>query len=171
MSLSNLRRRTWAALLGLGAITAWGAWRWRTPPDRPALDEHASLRAWVDTLLPADGPMPGALALGVADRIEAAAPAGSPAAAVLAAGLGWVQQQAQARGATGLAQLDEAAREALVAQAAASPPGSAARVFFQSTLDDTLYHHYADPRSWAGLGYDGPPQPRGFTDHERPPPA
>lgn len=156
-------------MLGLGVFTGWGAWRWRAIPAPAALDERASLRAWVDTLLPADGPVPGALAVGVADRIEAAAAPGSHAAALLSAGLAWVQAQAVARGASGLAQLDEAAREAIVAQAAASTPGSAARVFFQSTLDDTLYHHYADPRSWAGLDYDGPPQPRGFPEHEHAP--
>lgn len=171
MNFSILRRRTWAALAGLGAVTAWSAWRWRVSATPPVLDARASLRAWVDTLLPADGPMPGALVVGVAERIEAAATPGSEAEVRLAAGLAWVQAQAVAHGAIGLAQLDEAAREAIVARAAASAPGSAARVFFQSTLDDTLYHHYADPRSWVGLGYDGPPQPRGFADHQRPPQA
>ncbi len=36
--------------------------------------------------------------------------------------------------------------------------------FFALVRDDTFEAVYGDPRSWAALGYDGPPQPRGYWD-------
>jgi len=36
--------------------------------------------------------------------------------------------------------------------------------FFALLRDDTFEAVYGDPRSWSALGYDGPPQPRGYWD-------
>ncbi len=36
--------------------------------------------------------------------------------------------------------------------------------FFALARDDTFEAVYGDPRSWPALGYDGPPQPRGYWD-------
>ena len=60
--------------------------------------------------------------------------------------------------------MSEIERGEIVTLAAGAALGSAARTFFQATLDDALFHAYADPRAWANLGYVGPPQPIGFMD-------
>lgn len=154
-----------------GAVVTWIGWR-RRPPEPPtarAFDAQPTLQAWVDTLLPAEGDAPGAVALGVPAHIAAAAASSAPMSGLLMQGLAWADEQARSLGAAGFAGASAELRARVVAIAEASPPGSVPLTFFQSTLDDTVYHHYGDPRSWPALGYDGPPQPRGFTDHTRAP--
>lgn len=132
-------------------------------PDRDAL------RAWVDTLLPAEGAAPGALATGVAERIAAAAQSNGAYGRLLVAGLAWADAEARRDGVARFAALPAGGREAIVSRAEAAPAGTTPRTFFQATLDDVHYHHWADPRSWPALGYAGPPQPAGFMDHGEPP--
>lgn len=166
-------RRLWLVAAGTltlaaGLATTW--WRRQAATTTPVAAGSAdTLRAWIDTLLPADGLAPGALALGVAERIAAAASGHAAYGRLLAAGQAWAEQQARESGAASFAALPAAAREALVERAERSPAGSTPRVFFQATLDDTHYHHWSDPRSWPALGYAGPPQPAGFMDHDRAP--
>lgn len=179
-------RRRWLASVGVTTLAAGLAAAWwqresattskplDTPvganrPDATAPLPADRLAAWVDTLLPADGAAPGALATGVAERIVVAAQANASYRELLVAGLAWANARAQRSGAASFEALPAAGRASVVAQAEAEPAGSTPRVFFQATLDDTHFHHWADPRSWAELGYPGPPQPAGFMDHAEPP--
>ncbi len=164
-------RRRWlvGGVVGAG-IVALGSW-WHRRRSNPSarVDRLQGLEAWVDTLLPADGELPGAIALGAHQAIEASGRRNATLGALHAAGLDWADAQARSHGAPAFAALTRAQREDVVARAQHSPEGSAPRVFFQSTLDDTFFLHYSDPRSWPALGYDGPPQPRGFPDHAQAP--
>lgn len=164
------RRRLLAAggVLALAALLQrwWAGRRDIAPAAAPPL---STLQAWVDLLVPADGDAPGALALGVDRQIAEAARANPTLAALMRAGLEWADEQARQGGGSGFAALDRSRREQIVARAQASPAGSTPRVFFQSTLDDTLYHHYGDARSWPAVGFDRPPQPVGYPDHGEPP--
>ena len=160
---------TGASLL-VSAFAWWQGRKYRSPLiDTPA--SQATLRAWIDTLVPAEPDFPGALALGVAERIERAIQLEPAYAKLRAQALAWVDDRVRESGGTYFADLALEQRNQIVAMAAASAPGSAPRTFFQATLDDALFHTYADQRSWGGLGYAGPPQPLGFPDFATAPKA
>ena len=137
---------------------------------KPALDDDPlkALAPYLDTLLPADE-SPAASALGVDRRLIDKAAGDAGYRRLLVDGCGWLDRAARRLGAADFAALPERRREALVALIADAAPGSAHRIFFETTRWDALFHYYARPESWAGLGYDGPPQPAGFPDHDRPP--
>lgn len=148
----------------LAAVSAWWLARKHRAPTTDAPASQAALRAWIDTLVPAEPDFPGALALGVAERIDLAIQQQPAYAKLSAEALAWVDARALEAGGRRFADLAPEQRNHVVTAAAASAPGSAARTFFQATLDDTLFHTYADQRSWVGLGFAGPPQPLGFPD-------
>lgn len=166
-------RRQILALLGTSLLIPLLSWwpRRKTPMSATPASRQADLRAWVDTLLPAEPNFPGGLALGVAEQI-ATTIAREPAYAKLTQ-QAWIWLDARVReaGSDVFSELPASQRHDLVAAAAASAPGSTPRTFFQATLDDALFHAYADPRAWAGLGYAGPPQPIGFPEHAAAPKA
>jgi len=124
----------------------------------------ATLRAYVDTLIPADE-APGAVELGVADGMLADTVPESTYDRLLLEGCAWLDEQAKARGARSFTKLAEGLREEVVALASAAERNSLAYVFFAATRDAAFSRYYADPRSWRALRYAGPPQPHGFTDY------
>lgn len=127
-----------------------------------------TLVRFVDTLLPAHGASPAASELGIATRLLDEA-AGRPRyAQLIAAGCEWLDAAARAAGGVRFAALDEAAREIIVGTAAQQRAGDVARFFFHAHRH-ALELFYSDPRAWPALDYSGPPQPAGFTDHDRPP--
>lgn len=160
-------RRKFIGLTGISLLAALGTWWYRKP--NAQITTGANLLAWIDTLIPAEPDFPGALALGVADRIAAAIARDPQYAKLTEKALRWIDDRAREMGSAHFAELPNAQRHDIVAAAAASPSGSTPRTFFQATLDDALFHTYADPRAWVGLGYMGPPQPVGFPDHTAPP--
>lgn len=135
----------------------------------PAAGEAgASLEAlgpFLDTLLPEDGEFPSATALG----IDTAMIAQGVNLAIIRLGCGWLDRQAREEGAAGFAVLGEEARIRIVARAEASGTSSLAREFFRLALVMAYRHYYSKQESWAALDYDGPPQPRGFMDFDKPP--
>jgi Gluconate 2-dehydrogenase subunit 3 len=126
---------------------------------------NTGFHAWIDTLAPSEPDFPGALALGVAEKIEAAIARNPQYAALINTAMQWIEARARDARSTSFAKLSGLDRQKIVAAAAASNVGSVPRTFFQASLDDTLFHTYADPRAWVGLHYAGPPQPIGFLDH------
>ena len=129
----------------------------------------ASFAAWLDTLLPGDARSPSASAIGVAPAVSETLVQQAGGRRVHDAGIQWLDAQARARGAATYAALGEAARETVATTAAASPPGSLPNVFFILTRDEAFKAYYADPRTWPGAGYLGPPQPDGFERFSEPP--
>jgi hypothetical protein len=131
----------------------------------------ATLRAYVDTLLPADE-TPSGTALGVDERLLALARQRQDYRRLLDWGLDWLNAQARSRYDRDFPQLDEAGRDALLRIAAASAYGTAPRVFFERSRADAMTRYYARPESWPGIvQYRGPPQPLGFADYAQPPRA
>jgi hypothetical protein len=137
----------------------------RIDPDTTAL---AALPAYVDTLLP---PYlgPSATEIGVDRRLIEAARGRPKYLRLLRLGCGWLDEEARRRGAAAFAALNEDVRVAILEQAEAAAASALPRVFFEQTRADVFTEYYADPASWPAVGYDGPPQPRGFLDHARPP--
>jgi hypothetical protein len=173
MSLSRRHFLVWsftAGLLGksqrLLAALVSPATSFKPPLDSGHL---RCLKAWVDTLLPADADSPGAGELEVHSSIADKATSNPKHLKLVRAGCRWLDQQARGHAKAVFAELDEQAREALVRQAENSAPKSLPRVFFQYTREDAFRFYYARPESWAMLDYPGPPQPRGFPDYTQPP--
>lgn len=170
MQFTRRRILTLAGGALLAALISW--WPRRKPSTPLAMaSRHADLRAWVDTLLPAEPDFPGGLALGVAERIAATIEREPAYAKLTREAWAWLDARTRETGEPDFAELPASRRHDLVAEAAASALGSTPRTFFQATLDDALFHAYADARAWVGLGYDGPPQPIGFPDHATAPKA
>ncbi len=136
---------------------------------RPRDDRVRALAPYLDTLIPADRWSPGASQLAIDRRLVEKA-AGTPDyRRLLTRGCQELDLAARKLGTADFASLPEASRERLVTLLAAAAPGSPPRIFFETTRSDAVVHYYAHPESWAALGYNGPPQPAGFPDHDQPP--
>jgi hypothetical protein len=148
-----------ATAFAAGGVTLW--WRGRLPA---LADQKDTLVALVETLLPTDD-TPGALALGVHDRVFAALN-GDPRQTKLArAGIDWCDRAADGA----FALLPSATRNEIVARAAAAERGQTQRDFFDQLRHLTLGFYLAHPESQRGLRYAGPPLPAGYADQALPP--
>lgn len=127
-----------------------------------------SLGPYLDTLLPEDK-TPSATGLGVDQALLEAARKKPRFGRLIALGCEWLDQQAKGLGAAEFASLGEMSRATIVAAAEKAPPNSLPHYFFKTTLNFAFQHYYAQPASWQGLGYMGPPQPRGYPDFSQPP--
>jgi Gluconate 2-dehydrogenase subunit 3 len=165
------RRRLLEAAGRLG-IVAWAAGAlatvWRGRGARAAVDAR-TFPAYLDTLIPPDAEGPGALQLGVPERLSTIAAADGGYADLIEQFTRWLDERARVLGGVGFADLDDAARATVVRAAESAAAGSPARRAFALTRDDAFAAFYGDPRAWPGIGYRGPPQPEGFPDYDRPP--
>lgn len=167
-----MRRRSLLRLvLGLAALSARGraAFGALIGPSGQAVYPLTALAPYLDTLIPADGRTGSAGDLGVTERLRDKMRLESGYVRLARRGCRWLDDAARRRGAGDFAALDAAGREAIVVLAAAARKRSLPRVFFERTRGDAMAAYYAEPAVWADIGYDGPPQPRGFPDHARAP--
>jgi hypothetical protein len=138
------------------------------PSDSGAPYPTIALTPYLDTLIPADE-TGSATAFGVDEHIRYLARLDTDYIRLLQYGCKWLDEQARALGAADFPALTPAQREAIVTQVAAAPQGSPLRSFFDKTRSDAMAAYYGDPRSWASLGFRGPPQPEGYPDFAEPP--
>lgn len=130
-----------------------------------------SLRAlgpFVDTLIPEDT-TPSASQLDVDRALIGMARTDSKIAVLLVAGCDWLDNTARKQGKKEFIDLDQTAREEVLKAAEQSPRNNLSKIFFDTIRHHAFRHYYAQPASWQGLGYSGPPQHRGFPDHAEPP--
>jgi len=167
--LSRRRLLDTAARTGLrGWLATWLVGLWH-PPATAAAAWERTLPACLDALIPADGDNPGALQLGVPQRLAAAAAQDRGYADMLDQFSRWLDAQAKAAGAASFTDLADAERETVLRAAEAAEAGSVPRIAFARLRRDAFTSFYADPRSWPAMGYAGPPQPNGFPDYAEPP--
>jgi hypothetical protein len=131
---------------------------------------HDTLRALLDTLIPADE-TPAASAVGVDQALLEKARRGAGYRRLIEQGAAWLDDSARALGAKSFAAASEEQRIAVVRQAERAPKRTLPRMLFERVRSDALELYYAQPAAWAALGYAGPPQPAGFPEFERPPAA
>jgi Gluconate 2-dehydrogenase subunit 3 len=120
--------------------------------------ERAALRALLDTLVPpgADGRMPGAGELGLAETIEEKLGALRP---LVGRGLAELDERARARGGESFAALAPDERAAVVAEHSAGDPAFVPGLLFQAYV-----HYYQHDRVVAALGLEPrPPHPLGYA--------
>jgi hypothetical protein len=140
-------------------------------PDKPFPDAEQSLclRAWIDTLLPADEVSPAVSELGVASRVADKALGNPDYLRLIRAGCRWLDRQARTRDRQVFARLDVPDRKHVVRLAEQAAAKSLPRLFFERTREDVFLCYYTHPETWVMLDYPGPPQPAGFMDYTRPP--
>ena len=131
--------------------------------------ERAVLAAYLDTLLPGDGASPAASALDLGAQIASGALAQAKYHELLVWGARWLHHRAMEVARSGFASLPEERRAVFVREAEQADPRTPQRIFFELTRQDAFGRYYANARTWPGIGYAGPPQPRGFPDHARAP--
>jgi hypothetical protein len=161
----RMTRRDWLKLAAGGAtLTILGglAWQFRRARLRlhPLTDlEHAMIARIVDLLVPRDE-TPGALDLGVHDRTLAK---------MYAEALLDLDRESRAKHGADFLKLDAAQQEGLLQSRSDAPLSTLGGYFFALLRGDTMRFYYARPEAWPSLGFDGPPQPRGFLDYSEPP--
>jgi hypothetical protein len=166
MALS--RRRFLRLTLGAGLLASSGYILKDVLMPRPLdVGERRTVMAFLDTLIPPDE-TPGALQLGVAEKIVHKAAEDEQYRRLIRKGCSWLNRRAKSTGGVEYAALGEQRREALMGETADSPEGSVPRIFFERVRSDAFFYYYAHPASWAGLRYKGPPQPDGYPDYTRP---
>lgn len=158
-------------LLKYSLITALFGWllpaRAVRPESAPAME--ATLRVWLDILIPADE-TPGAGQLGVHRAMLDKGREDDDYRAMLVRGVAWLEQQARNLGGKDFLSLDDSDRLAIATRAAAKDTDTPEGLFFTITRVDAFRYYYARPEGWQGLeGYHGPPQPLGYMNYYRPP--
>ena len=159
------RRTILKALVGSGLVAAAAG------EARPLVRDASveiRLRAFLDTLVPADEYSPSASALGISDALLAAAE-GKAYARLIGQGCAWLDRQARLRHRQAFERLSEGQRVSIVRRCEEAAPKSLENVFFRAVRDDLMSRYYAHPGVWPSLGYAGPPQPVGFPDFSSPP--
>lgn len=136
-------------------------------PAAPSAARQRSLRAYVDTLIPADE-SPAASAVGVDAHLLAEMQANSRYHYLFSTGLKWLDQQAGTMGGP-FADLGSDARHAIVVRLAGQRTSALLQLFFNRSRIDAMRAYYARPESWASLGIAAAPQPAGHLDYTRAP--
>lgn len=126
--------------------------------------QHATLLAFLDTLIPADE-TPSASQLGLDKSLIRHAQSIENYMGLLALGCQWLDKQASTRDRLPFWQLAETGRQAIIAQAEISQPGSIPRQLFDHVRVDLFNFYYSHPDILPSLGLQGAPQPFGYLDY------
>lgn len=141
----------------------------RAARPEPAASLSATLRVYLDVLIPADE-TPAASQLGVDRDLLDRGRTDAGYQQLLERGVAWLDRQARESFGKDFVSLEESARVSVVTRAAEAGMDTLEGLFFAATRDDAFRSYYARPEGWHGLvGYHGPPQPLGYMDQHRPP--
>ncbi len=159
------RRRMFSLLASLGLLTRWlpGAAR----PLGPAEIAHqrVTLMAYIDALIPRDV-APGAIDLDVHTRLFDKADDDARYAHMLGFGARWLDAEAQKHHERPFIDLTGTEKDAVVETAALAARQTPHHGFFRATRADVFDWYWSHAESWPAIGFNGPPQPRGFPDFE-----
>jgi Gluconate 2-dehydrogenase subunit 3 len=170
----GITRRDWLKLVAAGATLAMLgglAWQFRRVRLRlqPVTDlERAMIARIVDLLVPRDE-TPGAVDLGVHRRVISELEGNRTLAKLYAEALLDLDRDARAKHGADFLALDTARQESLLQVLSEAPRSMLGGRIFRLLRRDTMRFYYARPEVWPSLGFDGPPQPRGFLDYTDPP--
>jgi len=163
------RRLFLQRLLGIGLLSA-SAWLLKIQffPGILNRKERQIFNTFINRLIP-DDDTPGAVALGVPEKLIALAKTDKSYRQLFKYGCAWLEQQAQALTKDDFINLDAKQQDNIISLAEKAPFNSIPQKFFQIVRLNAMKNYYADPRSWAELAYATPPQPNGFLDYQEPP--
>lgn len=170
----GITRRDWLKLAAGGttlAVLGGLAWQFRRARLRlqPVTDlEHRMITRMVDLFVPRDE-TPGAVDLGVQQSIFKTLEGDRTRAKIYAEALLNLDRDARAKHGADFLALDAARQESLLEALSQTPQTTPGGYFIRLLRRDTMRFYYARPEVWPSLGFDGPPQPRGFLDYTDPP--
>ncbi|MCP3867850.1 MAG: gluconate 2-dehydrogenase subunit 3 family protein [Gammaproteobacteria bacterium] len=127
-------------------------------------DSSVCLSAFLDTLIPDHETFPGASHFGISEAILLSASVVPAHRKLIDNGCRWLDIQSKKRYGSRFDGLREGQRAHIVRIAESAPDGSLPRVFLLRTLEDAMERYYARPEVWTVLGFEGPPQPRGYPE-------
>lgn len=122
----------------------------------------------VDLMVPRDE-TPGAVDLGIDQRVIQELESNRSLAKAYAWALLDLDREAALMHRDNFLALDAATQERLLQGLADAPRSTSGRRIVLKLREDTMRYYYARPEVWPSLGFDGPPQPRGFLDYTEPP--
>lgn len=150
---------------GAGLLAASGyLFRSVFRPSQLTGQEIKTIEALLAALIP-DDETPGALKLGVAEKITSKAATEPQYRRFLRKGSAWLDKAAGKLTSARFMDLQEDGRDLIIATALAKDADSFPAVFVRIMMSDAFTYYYANPLSWPQLGYAGPPQPNGFPDY------
>src|SRR4051812_34087876 len=121
----------------------------------------------VDLIVPRDA-TPGALDFGIDKRVIGDLNTNRTLAKLYSEALLDIDREAHAQHGVDFLALDHAQQDSVLGALSESAHALSARIFRQIRYD-TMRFYYSRPEVWPSLGFDGPPQPRGFLDYTNPP--
>jgi hypothetical protein len=166
----GVSRRSILKALGLGGLMTLAggiAWKFRHKLTPLSEREEKILSRYIDLFIPADE-SPGALDLKVDASIINKARSNAEYAWLIRQGCTWLEHEAQSVFRGAFLGLPEDRQIILIEHLSSQKRGSAGLRFFQTLREDLFGEFYARPESWTSLGFNGPPQPLGFTDQALP---
>lgn len=166
----GVSRRSILKALGLGGLMTLAggiAWQFRHRLTPLSARDEKILARYIDLFIPADE-SPGALDLKLDASIINKARGNSEYAWLMRQGCAWLEQTAQSVFQAAFLGLPEDRQIILIERLSSQKRGSAGLKFFQTLREDLFSEFYARPESWTSLGFNGPPQPLGFTDQALP---
>ncbi|WP_157273664.1 gluconate 2-dehydrogenase subunit 3 family protein [Thiobacillus denitrificans] len=166
----GVSRRLVLKALGLGGLMTLAggiAWKFRHRLTPFSERDEKILSRYIDLFIPADE-SPGALDLKLDASIINKARGNSEYAWLMRQGCAWLEQEAQSVFRVAFLGLPEDRQIILIERLSLQKRGSAGLRFFQTLREDLFGEFYARPESWISLGFNGPPQPLGFTDQALP---
>lgn len=161
---NKVNRRRFLFLSLLWGVPGFAASALGAARDAPPLLE--TLRAFLDALIPSDDISPGAVDVGVDRRIVNAASKNLSYLNLITQGAKRLNEMSRDHFGEPFVSLDEKRRIEVVSLAEKASAKTPERRLFNQLRSDAFFHYYADARAWPSLGYDGPPQPRGFPDYD-----
>ena len=139
-------------------------------PVRPlSPEERQAVRTVTDLIVPADEISPGAIDLKIDAEILGRANENRYFRRVLKRGVSWLNSEAVRSTGREFLFLGQREQVDLLKNAEAADSESPENRFFRRMRDLTLKLYYTRPLAWQVLCYQGPPQPLGFIDYEKPP--
>ena len=142
-----------------------------TPASQHRLEPSVrrTLTSFFDTLIPAEGVVPGAIGVGIDTRFTSWTEERLQLRKLVVDVCRWLDREAQKTGAPSFSDLNYDQRDRILLRASRSAPRSAVRRFFDSTRNLAFFTYYGNAAGWSAIGYAGPPQPNGFLDYAQSP--
>lgn len=145
----------------------------KTPHDETlSVSVPHTFRAFIDTLIPEDAISESASTYGVDNAILKFADSHEEYKLLILQGCEWLNAAAKYEGNRSgrFADQSEKTRVNILKVAENTGNGRAGPArFLKTVLSHANSIYYAQPEVWKTLAYDGPPQPNGFADFDRPP--
>ena len=154
-----------AVLTVIATAPVWGSMSGKAAALQVSTTDISTI---VDTFVPRDR-TPSASDLRIHYRLLELASGISNYPELLDQGMVWINNISKRLHSGVFRDLSPKLRDEVLRLAFSQPAGTLPQVFVSRTRNDTMALYYVDQRARTGLGLDGPIQPGGYPDHDKPP--